>query len=220
MVANQLRPSSSFSIPRRYISTRKRITLGRTDKPRAQPGLITIRNTQAPQNGAIRTLLLDVCPAEAQFPKSKWGINMRWFWLLVPAVVLVTGCGRLTGETTIYEVACPHPVSSEQKFYCASRWFPVNPVTYKAIVDQQTVIHWVDPFPPSRLSNCVVRDYENWRCEYPDESRRLEMRSGVLSFDPPRKFSGSVISEVAQVPEWQWWGVRLKFFTQSVWRIK
>lgn len=97
-------------------------------------------------------------------------------------------------EVTVYNFWCPEErVNGE----CLGKEELANPIKYKALVDQQTVMYWFNGSRLTKLNNCVVKDYENWSCE---EGRyKTYMINGVIRGDYDHK-----VELFYQGPRWKW----------------
>jgi len=104
-------------------------------------------------------------------------------------------------EVTVYNLWC-----SKERIdgKCLGKEEPANPITYKALVDQQTVIYWFEGGALTKLDNCAVKDSENWSCE--SGSYHHYMINGIYHEDYPHK----VKSTFYQGPRWKWTFLYLK----------
>lgn len=133
----------------------------------------------------------------------------RLLFVLVLFVIAATtsGCGAGGGETTVYPVGCSEQIKNTK---CSGSWVALNQTTYKVLVEQQQVISWMPGFdlPPDSLHNCVVRDRENWKCEYRDGSAKLYMVDGSFREESQQK-NITQVTEIRYVSSWRWWRLKL-----------
>jgi hypothetical protein len=110
-------------------------------------------------------------------------------------------------DVTVYVVSCAGNYSDKK---CAKE-VPVTRVTFKAIVDQQVVVHWSsEDGVPEKVTNCAVRDTDNWSCK---GSAGLDGVSKMVDGKFNDGFVGASatgIGALRQVPKWYWWWVKLK----------
>jgi hypothetical protein len=112
------------------------------------------------------------------------------------------------GEATVYRMFCKSDRKDDSP--CKDQRTSVTE-TYKAFPDQQSVIVWIGNDPPSKLSNCAVRDALNWRCTNRDKqggTLEQSMANGRLSETVDGDLSPS-LSLFYQAPRWRWWLVKL-----------
>lgn len=126
------------------------------------------------------------------------------------AIWILTESVPFSDEVKVYRMFCPGALNSAQ---CASAGVPVGSVTFKVVVDQQTVVYWYDEQSPRRLKDCSVRNSENWSCLFPSlqsegPSARWEMVDGNYR-DAGSPSGGPSTIFVYQVPKWRWWVAKL-----------
>ena len=112
-------------------------------------------------------------------------------------------------EVTVYQTYC---TGRSVNGVCDQKVQPMNPITYKVFVEQQTVIYWIDGDKEiKRYPYCAVRDAKNWTCQWSAPSvatqQRDVMRNGVLSI-VDSNFSLTT-ENITDVPKWRWWLVKL-----------
>jgi len=90
---------------------------------------------------------------------------------------VVPDWGFLKSKITSYSADCEVPVVNGR---CPKYLFANTPVTYKVSTSDQSVIYWVNGFPPSRLANCAVASRTSWKCEYPDKSATMGFQDGTF----------------------------------------
>ena len=107
-------------------------------------------------------------------------------------------------EITVYQMFCTGEGRKDGK--CKSKEETANPITYRAFVDQQTVIYWFEHSAPTRMRNCAVRDAKNWSCQLDDRwQTEYKMIDGALG-----KTSDNPIQPIFyQASKWRWWSVWL-----------
>lgn len=109
-------------------------------------------------------------------------------------------------DVTIYVVSCAGSYSDNN----CTKEVPVTRSTFKAIVDQQVVIHWSsENATPVKLTGCAVRDVDNWSCKGDAELNASKMIDGAF-YDGVVGTSATGIGALRQVPKWYWWWVKLK----------
>ena len=123
------------------------------------------------------------------------------------AVWLFTDSAPFRSEVTVYFGSC---TEARQNSKCKAKEEAANPATYKAIVDQQTVVYWIGDGEPSRMTPCAVRDAKNWSCQigngnglFPDA--KTAMVDGALI----KTGRGDLDEFFYQVPKWRWWWLKL-----------
>jgi hypothetical protein len=113
-------------------------------------------------------------------------------------------------EITVYNLFCTDGLKQGK---CDSKEETANLTTYKALVEQQTVIYWQGKKDvPHRLRRCAVRNARNWSCQFGNE----------LEDDPTIKWQmvDGEYSEIVQMPfamqpmfypvsKWYWWWIWL-----------
>ena len=103
--------------------------------------------------------------------------------IAICATCCLTGCSRGEGEVTVYQVRCDDSVPKKDCWSSPTKPFTLNPTVYRVSEPRQSVIYWsLGPsHTPHALSNCVVRDMDDWICDYDDLSGKVEMQSGELT---------------------------------------
>lgn len=127
------------------------------------------------------------------------------FVVLVIAVLwLVSEDLPFKSEITVYQMFCIGEGRKGNK--CESKEETANPITYKAIVEQQTVVYWFEKSAPTRLRDCAVRNAKNWSCRRGDTFQtEYKMIDGTLS-----ETSESPAQPIFYpAPKWHWWLVWL-----------
>lgn len=109
-----------------------------------------------------------------------------------------------SSEVTVYSVYCGKDVGAEDKCIALPR------ITYKPFTAQQHVIYWTDTGAPATLTDCEVRDRDNWECWYPDRGGRLSMVDGVFREEILKDIPGKdTFDSVHYVPKWKWWAMQI-----------
>jgi hypothetical protein len=130
-------------------------------------------------------------------------IIVTCFWLFSEALPFRT-------ETTVYRLFCTGALTQGK---CNAKEETANPSTYKAFVDQQTIVYWFENSPgPKRLQHCAIRNAKNWSCQLGnqlEDNPRYEwqMIDGQLRENGPTALSRDLFY---QVPKWRWWLVWLE----------
>jgi hypothetical protein len=93
---------------------------------------------------------------------------------------------------------------------------PLNPSTFRAFPDRQTVIEWSDE--ERELKRCTVKDFRNWQCTVPtgrDLVIQKTMQDGRLTvamFDSSMSPKTNVNSwDLIYVPVWDWLRMDLEY---------
>lgn len=111
-------------------------------------------------------------------------------------------------EVTVYNMFC---TKGRVNGACASIEETANPTTYKVLVDQQSVVYWIDHGAPVRFPYCAVRNVQNWSCKYETGNeipeREYTMTDGYFSeTEKDGTIGGSIFY---QVSGWHWWSIWL-----------
>jgi hypothetical protein len=116
----------------------------------------------------------------------------------------------------VYPVECDGQVVFET--FCEGEiTVPLNPVTFRAFPDRQTVTEW-DSDGATEFKSCAVKDYRNWQCTAP-EGRDLmiqkTMQDGQLTvamYDSRMSPKTNVNSwDLIYVPMWDWLRMDLEY---------
>ena len=115
-------------------------------------------------------------------------------------------------EIVVYPLFCP---GGRHDAACPKLEETANRTTYKALVDQQTVIYWTeDGDEPKRFARCAVRDSENWVCRHeaspevvPSHVYRMIHGSYTETTTSPWVNSTDIFYPVSK---WHWWLIRFK----------
>lgn len=117
----------------------------------------------------------------------------------------------LGDEIIQYTISCD---GWRQKKECKGEIRAEPRETYKASVEQQTVLYWSEDDPVvKRYPRCAVRDSRNWSCEVvadgspPNETSEFKhvMINGSSAYLTP------FVTEpnFQNVPKWRWWRAKL-----------
>ena len=117
-------------------------------------------------------------------------------------------------EVVVYKLFC---VGGRHGDVCPTHEETANRTTYKALVDQQTVVYWSeDGEEPRRFGRCAVRDSKNWTCQFESAADATplyvhRMIHGAYSETAsPEAFGGPSTDVFYPVAKWRWWLVRLR----------
>ncbi len=104
-------------------------------------------------------------------------------------------------EVFVYPVICEGKGNSWQ---CSKSIHSLGRTGYKVYPDQQRVVYWneEDNDGPLPLSDCVVRNKENWSCKYADGSGTVKMIDGDFETSPPE-------SNITYIGRCRYWLIRL-----------
>lgn len=115
----------------------------------------------------------------------------------------------LKGEITEYSLSCDK--KDFVNYQCTKKWLPLNPTTYKPIVNKQQVLYWTLS-DIQTLSKCSVVDRKNWTCRYNDESAEFGFKNGQFWEVSLEKSVSDELFEFKYVPkfiyrleEMKWW---------------
>jgi hypothetical protein len=121
--------------------------------------------------------------------------------ILIPIVAAILVAWVTKGsfsEVTTYPALCSEELKGGK---CQGSLIPLNRSIYKISVERQDVIYWTVglKLPPSRLTDCVVRDRRNWSCKkYSDGSGELLMIDGKFATE-------SSYNDTLYLGKWRWW---------------
>lgn len=119
------------------------------------------------------------------------------FLSLLSIFLLSTSClfESFKNEITVYPIL-------ETKEYGS---IPLNRTVYKVFPETQIVIYWSPGVEeaPQRLKKCVVRNRQNWQCEYPDGSGMLTMSDGNFK-------ESAFVGNAKYVSWWKWYMIQIK----------
>jgi hypothetical protein len=102
-------------------------------------------------------------------------------------------------EVTAYNMTCPSALLNGK---CESVEQTVYPVTFKAIVEKQSVDYWFDTNDaPQHLLHCTVRDARNWSCLLNSNMTEWKMVDG--------QFKDSANKNAYAVSKSHWWWIKL-----------
>jgi hypothetical protein len=123
------------------------------------------------------------------------------FWLFSDGV-------PFQNEVTIYNAFCTKGRIDNK---CNSKEETAKAVTYKAVAEQNTMVHWADGNPPTKYDNCAIRNAKNWTCRIEDYSYQMldgeySVKSSSIWF-LPSPFYG--------ISKWRWWILRIQEYARS-----
>ncbi len=130
----------------------------------------------------------------------------------VLAIAAIIGCTSKSGEVTVYPLLCTESVQDES---CSGKWLTLNTTVYRVSEERQRVIYWPPGISdsPRELTKCVVRNVENWKCSYPDDSADLQMEAGQFSVHVNDYMGSEVAKEhearTRYVSWFQYWRLKL-----------
>lgn len=109
-------------------------------------------------------------------------------------------------EITAYPIECVGSERPGEK--CGRDSYALSRSTYKVFIDSQRVIYQdtSEDTVPKALTNCVVRDEDNWACGYPDKSANLEMAGGKLTVIVQESLA---VGNVIYVSAWRYWLLKI-----------
>lgn len=119
-------------------------------------------------------------------------------------ILLQAGCNftNTDPEVTVYPVHCKDGMFIDG--ICYGYLLPLNKSVYKISYQNQSVIYWTPNIfeEPRRLYNCIVRNKNNWSCEYSDKSAKLIMINGKFSEEVKNNSFNNNDSYVSRL---RWW---------------
>lgn len=101
----------------------------------------------------------------------------------------------MSDEVTVHYVLCDGTVKEDGR--CDGKDQAMHPITYKAVVERQTVVYWSwSDGIVEGYKNCEVRDSSNWSCAQ-SVGPNIRMIDGAIEDE----FGGNPRT----VPAWRWW---------------
>lgn len=139
----------------------------------------------------------EAAPNKAEGALARIASAMAGASALFVVLVLVTGVYWLAQglEDAMSDEVTPYPA-----IRTPTGILTLRRTTYKVSSESQTVVYWVEGFPPERLSRCAVRDRLNWQCRYSDGSAALYMVDGVLQQSP----KSPAREDWIYISRWRW----------------
>jgi hypothetical protein len=138
---------------------------------------------------------------------------MKSFLFLVVVCLLVwikSESLPFNSEVKVYHGFC---TGKYENSICDSKEEGANPITYKALIEQQRVIYWNDTGGLlNSHSNCTVRNSRNWKCDADaDENGVPKYQWQMIDGDYTEIVRGSlgITSVFYQIPKWKWWWLRI-----------
>lgn len=124
--------------------------------------------------------------------------------LLAALALWLFDLNPFSSEITVYSVYCGKDTGDQGA--CIN----LPSITYQASPDRQVVYYWTDTGIPTTLTDCSVRDRQNWECWYKDRAGRLSMVDGAFREEIRNTtLNQDVFDSVRYVPKWKWWAVRV-----------
>ena len=130
--------------------------------------------------------------------------------LVLCAGFLVWASDRVTlqGERTIFTVDCKG--GEWRDGHCTGAVVPGARYAFRASVSRQEVLYWVrgTQSPFGKLSNCQVKDRDNWTCTVPtgpDSTITEAMIKGQ-----PTSGCGGLPMPLHRTSKWRWWALSLR----------
>lgn len=130
--------------------------------------------------------------------------------LLVALALWLFDLNPFSSEITVYSVYCGKDTGDQ------GACIELSPITYRASLDRQEVAYWTDTGTPAMLTDCAVRNWQNWECWYKNRAGRLSMADGVFREEVLKNIPGrDIFDSVRYVPKWKWWTVRIGIRTDG-----
>jgi len=134
---------------------------------------------------------------------------------VIVALLLLTGSllwasDRITlqGERTVFTVDCLRGEWHDGR--CTGTLVPGARYAFRASVLRQEVLYWVrgTQSPFGKLSNCQVKDRDNWTCTVPagpDSTITEAMVKGQ-----PTSGCAGLPTPLHRISKWRWWALRFR----------
>jgi hypothetical protein len=115
-------------------------------------------------------------------------------------------------ETTVYPLRCKEVMEGEtytDEYKCKEGWIPLNKTIYRLFSERQEVVYWIPGIStePTKYTNCVIADNDNWKCTYSDGSGSIGYMDGEY-FEKP-EWKGTI-----HVSKWRY------YYWHFYWRFK
>ena len=122
----------------------------------------------------------------------------------------VFGCEYHGDDVTIYTADCVGPIENK---VCNGKLILRTPMTYRANFNKQEIIWWVGDGSPGRMSNCAIKDAQNWKCDYKSFGSPVSatMQNGKIQY----LFNGMDDNGFVQM-SWSWYWY-YKIFGKEGW---
>jgi len=137
--------------------------------------------------------------------KSKSAVTYATALLLpILAVAWLFDLNPFSSATTVYSIYCGKDTGEE------GRCIDLQPVTYRALPDRQSVDYWTtDAGISVSFTDCIVRDRTNWECWYKDRGGRFSMVGGTFREEVIKDIPGKdTFDSVRYVSKWKWWAIK------------
>jgi hypothetical protein len=130
----------------------------------------------------------------------------RVLWSVIAFLLLqcLCGCTKQDEEVIVYPLFCDGSIR-QGKCRGRAELYLLDRIVFSVSKQKQEILYWrpgIDS-SPSRLKNCVVKDRENWKGQYPDGSARLVMKQGKFKAVPRKgkRFEKHIL----YVGKWHYW---------------
>ncbi|MHB8474259.1 MAG: hypothetical protein ACYDC8_15705 [Gammaproteobacteria bacterium] len=129
--------------------------------------------------------------------------------IVVVAAVLLVGPWVFSesfpfqSEITVYNMFCTKGLENGK---CNSKEETAGRVTYKPIIEKQSVVYWIEDGAPKIVNGCAIRDAKNWSCGGASDIYKSSMVNGDYSEEPSIFYAA---------PKWHWWQVRLTEYMEE-----
>ena len=126
-------------------------------------------------------------------------------FLLTILLVFISACEHIDSKITSYPALCKGKVNNG---VCSGKILRLNRSIYKVSVKRQEVIHWMPNVfeEPQKITDCIIRDRNNWVCKYSDGSGGIKVIRGKFEDSKQGKTSGGIFF---YLPWWHWWFINL-----------
>jgi hypothetical protein len=130
----------------------------------------------------------------------------RVLWPVIAFLLLqcLCGCTKQDEEVIVYPLFCDGII---RRGTCRGRaeLYLLDRIVFSVSKQKQEILYrrpGIDP-SPIRLKNCVVKDRDNWKGQYPDGSARLVMKQGKFKAIPRK--NKQFEKHVLYVGKWHYW---------------
>jgi len=119
----------------------------------------------------------------------------------IGAVINYIDWGFLNSEITAYPISCiPSESGYSSDSECNGKIFvAMTPITYKVYADQQYVVASQEESSIVRLSDCAIKDRQNWNC-----TEKNGYYTSQLGFTDGKYFDTSDSSDIKFVTKLEW----------------
>jgi hypothetical protein len=127
--------------------------------------------------------------------------------LFVGTLVWASDRITLQGERTIFTANCEHGEWVDGR--CTGRLVPGDRYAFRASVGRQEVLYWIRGArsPYGKLSDCKVKDRDNWTCTVPTGSGSTMTQAMIGG--QPTSGCADLPTPLHRIAKWRWWAMKL-----------